>query len=161
MSDTRSALTMPSRNEVEGFAERTRKNLEYVISAHEEGADVHVVTQLVLSLLGLIVFPFERLDRSLWRADLSDLAEAGWPRWIETHDSYHPKTLGDLVRVLRHAVAHGNVSFSSEDRHLPDVVIRFVNIAPGGRRQWLGEIRGDDLLEFCRRYLEYMYEAVA
>jgi hypothetical protein len=58
------------RNTVWGFNERVRRNFNVVNSAWENGSsDAHVVTQLILSLLGLIVFPCaevkERGDKSL------------------------------------------------------------------------------------------------
>ena len=48
-----------SRNATEEFARRVRKNLDYIIRKRNEGEDVHEVTQLVISLLGIIVFPWE------------------------------------------------------------------------------------------------------
>ena len=64
---------VPSRNETEGFAIRTKKNMDFIVAAHDSGEDVHVVTQLVLSLLGMVVFPFERLHGFLWHETLTDL----------------------------------------------------------------------------------------
>ena len=52
------------RNTVWGFSARTLKNLAYLDAARDEGADVHVVTQLVTSLLGLIVFPYQEIKDS-------------------------------------------------------------------------------------------------
>jgi hypothetical protein len=50
-----------TRNEALEFARRTRRNLEFIEMAKETGEHVHVVTQLTISLLGLVVFPKERL----------------------------------------------------------------------------------------------------
>src|SRR5260370_38539658 len=71
-----------SRNDPLGFATRTRQNLEGIERARASGVDVHVVTQLMLSLLGLIVFPEE--DHCYepiapWRLD--ELEQSGWPKW--------------------------------------------------------------------------------
>src|SRR5260221_3584313 len=50
------------RNTVWGFNERALKNLKFVNSAWDSGStEVHVVTQLITSLLGLIVFPYEEI----------------------------------------------------------------------------------------------------
>ena len=46
-----------SRNDALGFAARTKQNLLMIEKAFEAGEDVHVVTQLVVSLLGLVVYP--------------------------------------------------------------------------------------------------------
>ena len=50
-----------SRNDSLGFAERTRENLEFILEASRRGQDVHAVTQLVNSMLGLVCFPWETL----------------------------------------------------------------------------------------------------
>jgi len=52
-------ICFPTRNDTKGFALRTLKNLDYIQTGQREGHDVHVVTQLALSLLGLIVYPHE------------------------------------------------------------------------------------------------------
>jgi hypothetical protein len=52
-------LKHASRNESEGFAQRTRENLEFITHAKQQGSHVHVVTQLVNSMLGLVIFPWE------------------------------------------------------------------------------------------------------
>lgn len=75
------------RNTTEGFARRIRKNLEFIISERRRGADVHEVTQLTTSLLGLIVFPWESHALGImnsWR--LSELESKGWPSWTILKD---------------------------------------------------------------------------
>jgi hypothetical protein len=62
-------MIFDSRNAVSGFSERVRKNLLYLNLAKKSGADVHVVTQLITSLLGLIVYPYEEIKRSGYTAD--------------------------------------------------------------------------------------------
>ena len=51
-----------SRNEALGIVQRTRKNLDYIMAASNgcERDEVHVVTHLVNSLLGLVVLPWEK-----------------------------------------------------------------------------------------------------
>ncbi len=44
------------RNDAIVFARHTRVNLEYIESARQAQADVHLITQLANSLLGLVVF---------------------------------------------------------------------------------------------------------
>jgi hypothetical protein len=86
-------MVYASRNDAFGFAQRTRKNLAYIEKTFAEGADVHVVTQLVVSLLGLVVFPTERnVVRRLKTLNLSELESLGWPRW-------EFETTGDRPRI--------------------------------------------------------------
>jgi hypothetical protein len=69
-----------SRNDALGFAARTRKNLEYIDNAANTGEDVHVLTQLINSLLGLVVFLHERkLSSRFEKMLLADLDGEGWP----------------------------------------------------------------------------------
>src|ERR1041385_4283083 len=73
-----------SRNDVLIFAARARDNLQYIEEAAQDGVPVHPITQLALSLLGLIVFPHEQhLDQTLRSRRLDHLIAAGWPRWEE------------------------------------------------------------------------------
>lgn len=150
---------IPSRNQTEGFAKRTRKNLDFILAAHQQHEDVHVVTQVVLSLLGLVVFPFERIIKgSSHHWPLADLEARGWPRWTYLNGCKPPDDLSTLMTNLRHATAHSNVSFSSESRYLTEVTITFMNRLPKrlGGGTWEASIRGDSLLVFCQRYLELL-----
>jgi len=83
---TKTAATLyTSRNDALGFAERTRKNLEHIVSGFNAGEDVHVVTQLINSLLGLVVFLHERkFVESIARMRLDELGRRGWPRIVVT-----------------------------------------------------------------------------
>jgi hypothetical protein len=56
--------SMPGRNETEGFAKRTRRNLDFILAAQQQHEDVHVVSQVVLSLLGIVVFPSSASSRA-------------------------------------------------------------------------------------------------
>jgi hypothetical protein len=147
---------MPGRGETEGFARRTRKNLDFIVYAHQQqNADVHVVTQVVLSLLGIVVFPFERLASGRHDPNLEDLEAKGWPGWRYASGSSAPATLWELMRHLRHATAHSNIAFSSDSRYLNEVEITFVNKPPHGKR-WEASIQGDQLLRFCHLFLARM-----
>lgn len=157
----RTPEALPSRNEVAGFAERTRKNLDFILAAQRDGEDVHAITQVVLSLLGIVVFPFERLAKA-WSRDwsLDELDAQGWPTWTYGASSKTPLTLRDLIANIRHATAHNNIAFSSESRDLREVTVTFKNRPPHGKWEWSGSIRADHLLAFCRRYLDLMLNVV-
>ena len=110
------------RNHSLGFAERTIKNLSFIEVSVAKGADVHVVTQIANSLLGLIVFPVERnFVGQATNRTMSDLVKQGWPQWEITLGS--ARTLGQLVHRLRNATAHGQMSFSSDNRDPEEVYI--------------------------------------
>jgi len=83
-----SEMRLASRNESMGFAKRTRKNLQHIEKAFDAGHDVHVVTQIVNSLLGLAVFLWENhLNEVVKATSLAELERQGWPRWKITKGS--------------------------------------------------------------------------
>jgi HEPN pEK499 p136 len=114
-----------SRNDPLGFAKRTLKNLEYVESTTDPDSTepkVHLVTQIVNSMLGLVVFPHaaylhpssERLLKKLEgiRLDASHIADS----WKITEDTYKEQcqTLGVLIWHIRNGASHRLVRFSCD-----------------------------------------------
>jgi hypothetical protein len=152
-------LKIADRGTVEGFARRTMKNLT---KAKERKEEFHIVALTASSFLGLVVFPFERskekkpnyADFGLCNALLSELSNKGWPEWAQ-----NPKcdTLECLIENMRHAVAHGNVQFSGDERCLKDVEITFENWQ-NGKRKWSGKIQGDRLFVFCQKLCRWLLD---
>jgi len=153
-----------TRNEAIEFSRRTKINLEFIEQAKNRGERVHEVTQLALSLLGLIVFPKEQLllDK-IDRMSLDDLTAQGWPKWQVTLDSGNKptKTLGLLVWHLRNAISHRGLKFTSDDEYLENVAIQ-VEDKPGkaAKPNWRAEISGTDLREFCLRFADLVDQIV-
>jgi hypothetical protein len=152
-----------SRSSTEGFAKRVRKNLDFVIRRRQEGDDVHEVTQLVVSLLGLIVFPWEaNALKNLESLKLLDLQRDGWPPWeILLDEIGDTSTLGKLTWHLRNAASHRRIGFSSDDPDLSSVTITFED-APASRApaNWRASISGEGLKGFCDRLGERLEELV-
>lgn len=141
-----------TRNDALEFAARTLKNLEAVDRAYRQGGDVHLVTQIANSLLGLIVFTVERhFVRFLLKQALPELSRKAWPSW-----QFHlgkSETLGDLVYHLRNASAHGRVVFSSDSRDPASVRVEFADAKPrSGPIYWRASIGANDLRRFCVMY---------
>ena len=143
---------METRNKTMGFARRTLKNLDYLAGAFERDDAIyrqrngdyerklHLVTQVMTSLLGLVVLPQERgrtdniWRKEIWEVTLEELAQGGWPKWhiwkkevgkkhIEEWKAQTGKTetLGELMYHVRNAVAHGQFRFSPASHGLsPD-----------------------------------------
>jgi hypothetical protein len=140
------------RNQSLEFGRRTLKNLDFIVHAREDEKDVHAVIQSINSLLGLLIFPFERsaID-SLKNERVPDLSSQGWPKWRMT--GIRVPKLGDLVTLLRHSTAHGNIQFDSDDPRPERVNVTFTNYPKGqSQENWSGSIGGDDLITFCRRF---------
>mgnify|MGYP005806171919 CR=1 FL=1 len=148
-----------SRNHPLGFADRTWKNLESIETSYAQGVDVHMVTQLANSLLGLVVFPQQRFfRRTPTRLLLKDLEAQGWPSWSVAIGRM--KSLDDLIRHLRNATAHGRLGFTSESRRLEEVSLVAEDVDPSTQKiVWKATISGVDLRQFCLLLTQLLREA--
>lgn len=153
-------MRFTSRGHALGFAERTLKNLEFIEKAYAEGNDVHVVTQLAVSLLGLIVFPWEQLFvKHLKKISLNALVRKGWPQWEISLGTC--RTLYDLVWHLRNAISHGHLDFSSESRVMDDVdlvVEDYEYLAKDPN--WRARISVKELRNFCLRFINLLENTI-
>ena len=152
-----------SRRTTPGFAERTRRNLELAKASFDSRKDFHVVTQLVNSLLGIVVVPWQRHteegEQDFELGVSQDLFHRGWPNWTFTgkDKGRESENLKALVGNLRIAAAHGHYTFSGnpDSRYLHEVTIKVGNGAPNSS-PWSYEIRGDKLYDFCIKLSEYL-----
>jgi len=122
-----------TRNNALVFAQHTLQNLELIERAFAGDSEFHPVTQLINSLVGLIVFIHEReFARYVAKLPLSELVGQGWPKvQIDKDEEKRPtEALGDLVRHLRNAVAHGRIKFSSDSRDLTQVRVEIEDYYP-------------------------------
>ena len=138
-------MSIPSRNQPGGIEARTLKNLKHIRTIIDdwngEGPDpeVYVVTQLMNSLLGLMVRPLEKCCKRFDQPDLMQLyrkficpsAEGGQKDW----------------KHLRNAIAHCDDEFDSDKRRLEEVTIKFNDSR--SKQPYSVEIRADNLYEFC------------
>jgi hypothetical protein len=142
------------RNGTTIFASRARKNLDFIVAHGKAGHDdVHPVTQAVSALLGIVVFPWETSAFDHMKKEkLPILTTRGWPKWAMT-GTRRVVDLKDLIYVLRNSIAHGSIEFDSDSSDPSRVAISFANIPEGARdADWVGTIRGDQLIEFCRHF---------
>ena len=149
------------RNTVWGFRDRVRKNLVFLSHARSHGADVHVVSELITSLLGLIVFPYEEIKRSrytsLKKYALTGLYEKGWPKW--TFDIGSSNDLHDLVKHLRNAISHRRLFFSSDSRDPEEVEVRFRDRLTDDKPDyWAATINAADLQKFVLLFADLLEE---
>jgi hypothetical protein len=155
---------VPTRNDALEFGRRTRRNFEFIESVKQNKPDapVHVVTQLTLSLLGIVVFPYEKLDSTIFAKTIAEITAEGWLGWSITLDSpkegaSRTETLGTLLWHQRNAVAHGRLMFNSDSARLSEVAITAED-GPNKRAavNWRAEIEGCHLRTFCLRFLEFV-----
>jgi len=95
------------------FASRTEVNLRTIRRLAREGhvTQAFEVTQLVNSMLGLLVFPQQRYIDRIPEMPIAELAGNGWPIPEVVGDYPQVPNLRQLVRMLRNAVAHCNLEF--------------------------------------------------
>jgi hypothetical protein len=132
-----------------GLAKRTLKNLDFIKNAScpdDDDPCVHPVTQVVNSLLCLLVFPIEKEKEFLkpyskvlfpkfscsqcgaTKPDLSivraELAKHGLElNSLEVTEFDRCPTMSDFFRKIRNSVSHKRLEFSSESRVLADVIV--------------------------------------
>jgi hypothetical protein len=96
---------------------RTADNLRTIEALKRQGDDsVWEVTQLVNSFAGLVLHPWERWDEKLKAIRLDSPEGAKWPRLVAEHPGDEQVLfVGQLVRLVRNAFAHGNIIFHEDD----------------------------------------------
>lgn len=104
---------MECKEIVKDFAERTLVNIRIIEENVKQGKEAYEVTQLINSLLGLIVFPRERDINQIPEIPLLDLKADGWPcpKFKIFNDRNSVNNLRDLIKFLRNCVAHFNLEF--------------------------------------------------
>jgi hypothetical protein len=143
--------------ETRAFAHRVRLNLEAIDAVVSVApAKAHQVTQVVLTLIGLIVLPREaHYLEAAGDKTLPVLAAEGWPVWTIVQDaSRRPggaaDTLGDLLWHLRSTIAAGQIRMTAGDRPFAEVSVYFDQQVAGGEIvTWSASITARDLRVFC------------
>jgi hypothetical protein len=151
------------RNNAVTFARRTRANLEFIDKAAPDHENLHPITQLANSLLGLVVFPKEqKFLEDAEKIDLAQLSEKEWPQWEFLIGS--STTLGQLIRRLRNAITHGHVIFSSDSRIYEEVWLEVSDYRENKKLKrfelcWKAKISSADLRLFCMKLIKLIEES--
>jgi hypothetical protein len=148
---------MEYSNVVKDFAERTRANLELIEHSALAGQEGYEITQLVNSLLGLLVFPQQRYFERIPALTMSEMKEAGWPE-VKVVGAFLPhRTLKDLLRYLRNAIAHFNIQFLGDETHKLRK-LEVWNVNPRDEVTWRAEIPFEDLRLIVTKFLDLILE---
>jgi hypothetical protein len=144
---------MMPHERIRDLMRRTMFNL-HVIDAQATKEGPYEVTQLVNSFLAALAHPWEEYKQDLHKRSIPDAIATGWPELAKEQASDdEPESLGDLLRLVRNAFAHGNLAFlntgGNEITH-----IRFWNNNRKGERTW-GAIAGVDSMRlFLDKFVE-------
>ena len=143
---------MEYTNLVVDFIQRTRVNLEFIEQAHrnDPSANVYEVTQLINSLLGLIVFPNEQYYINIPETPLSELQEQGWKIPKASGNFKQVQNLRKLMRYMRNAISHSNLEFISNGYELTGIRLWNCN---EGNKNWQIEIGLVELREITFRFM--------
>jgi hypothetical protein len=142
---------------VQDFARRTLRNLEY-IETHAKSGEVFEATQLINSMLGLLIFPQQEFYDRIPETPLVELEKQGWPRISASGELPDlPDDAGNLkglLRYLRNSIAHFNTSFLADENNRLHG-IRVWNHVDGKRqnpKNWEAEISLDELRSLTRKF---------
>ncbi len=102
---------MNYKNLITDFVRRTIANLEF-IELHKNN-NVFEFTQLVNSLLGIVVLPKAKDLRSIPRLSFTELINAGWKLPLVYFNPTGINDLRNLIRVFRNSIAHFNIRIIS------------------------------------------------
>ena len=151
---------MDYQNVIRDFAERTRKNLELVEDhAKRAPGTPFEFSQLVNSMLGLLVFPNERYHERIPEKPLSDLRELGWPVPVASRDLPDPPDLRSFVRYLRNAIAHFNIKFEADGSgQLTGLTVWNLRRGRVGEKTWQATFTAEQLREITHRFIELLLD---
>jgi len=144
---------------VADFARRTRLNLRALKSRQEEGHEVFETTQLINSMLGLLVFPREEFVGRIPELPLGDLKTRGWPVPKVRPGFAQARNLNELVRYLRNAISHFNIEFIGDGQNEIRIV-RVWNSPPGSNtRTWEADLSLEDLRGIAEQFSALLLES--
>lgn len=143
---------------VRDIMRRTMFNLR-LIEQQATTSGPYEVTQLINSFLGALAHPWERFKKELRTHSIKSAECAGWPCIQKERPSdTNPRHLGDLLRLMRNGIAHGNITF------LPDQdgeirAIRLWNADPrSGRQTWGAIVNVEDMRQLLDRFVQLAEE---
>jgi hypothetical protein len=125
-------LNVGPRNDPLGLMKRSLINYRIIKESFEICKQGHVVTQLVQSLLALIIFPKERAIFDRFQAWRLDELNKKWPLLRPVQDDEgDTTTLYRLLKHMRNALSHGLVTFYGEGadgadtRYVTEILVVF------------------------------------
>lgn len=121
---------------VEEFFERTLKNLEYYTEKDRSNSEkcFYEVTQLINSLLGLIVFIKEKNGQSLpnsiyerFKEKFEEESTEGLWDYRDKQENPEVKTSRTLIRHLRNAIAHARIEAKGNGKDIGSIKFKDKN----------------------------------
>ena len=147
---------MTGYNLEDEFIARTERNLKIIEDLAIQGEEVYEVTQLINSLLGLLVFPKERWLSKVPAIDRNKLEMDGWPLPEEEISQFG--NLQDLLKKMRNAVAHFDIELILGKDEIVGIQFKDSNSRGQETRNltWSGKFRVDSLRKFLYKLLDQL-----
>lgn len=163
-------MTSPQDDKTLEIAQRTRKNLEFIYAARQQGKDVEEFTQLVNSMLGMVISLREDYFKGshiTWQ-DVKAMGLANWTPVLKiagkTSSNTSPNlqqinSFSQLITKLRHAFAHNCFELVSDNNLITGVKVW--NVPTGSKnipqnRVWEAEISETELKSLAYLFVEYL-----
>jgi hypothetical protein len=155
-------IALAPRNDPLGLAERGWTNLLTIERSFKTHGEGHVVTQLVQTLLAILVFPKGK-DFFEYMAHLQLDSLTNWP--IPKQVLGATPNMGQLLRHMRNAVCHGLVTFygdstdGAESRFVDEISIEFADRPnEDSDINWKIIMEGEDLKLFLYKLLDFLHD---
>lgn len=139
---------------IRDFSKRTKKNLEIIRVEKNRGNEAYEVTQLINSMLGLLVFPQQSFINNIPETPIEELEEAGWPIPKVCGNYPQVKNLKQLIRFLRNGISHFNLEFISESGELSGLIIWNKN--QSDEKTWEAELSLVELEAITNKFTELL-----
>jgi len=135
---------------VREFAGRTRSNIKLIQAAVNTGQNGYEVTQLINSMLGLLVFPEQEFYDKIPKTTIHDLEKEGWPIPRVRGNYQQVSDLKQLMRYLRNGITHFNLRFTEMNGHVDGLIIW--NELTKGNKNWEAELKIKELEGITDRF---------
>ena len=145
---------------------RTKKNLEVIeklqddhksqgSEVDQEEVEVYEVTQLVNSLLGLLIFPKEINYDQIPTRPIAEYINQGWPLALAGGRDPNTITLQYVIRSLRNAVAHFHIEFIPDDQNRIQELLLW-NMSASGVKNWETKLSLYELQDTVYKFIDLL-----
>jgi hypothetical protein len=107
-------------------------------------------------MLGLLVFPQQKLYDKIPEIPLEKLKNEGWPVPRVRGNYPQADNLRTLARYLRNGIAHFKLKFTSSQRQIDGIIIW--NNNKKGQTTWQAELKIDELKAITKKFTDLMLE---
>lgn len=147
-------MNTTKQDRVSMIMERSVENLQF-IDTHKTESGPFEVTQLINTFLGALAHPWEELKADFKKKPIKEAEKEGWPKITkQLSTDVDPKNLGDLIRLMRNAMAHGGITLLPQgDCKIERIQLVNVDLRCG-HRTWGAELTVTDVQSFLEKFVD-------